>query len=203
MVIPNGVDLTKYSPVFQKNSSFLAKYNLPQDKNIFLYLGRLDPDKNIEFLIQSFTKLNNSNSILLIVGVGGLAKYLKKIINSYKGIHVISDHDQKDISLFYQNSDVFVTASKIEVQSLTALEAMASGLPIIAARAGGMIDLCKDSVNGYLFKPDDENDFINKVNLLLGNKVKFGEMKKASRRLAEEHDLNHCLQKYVDLYQNI
>ena len=201
VVIPNGVDLTEYFPAIQKNNSFLAKYNLPSNKKIFLYLGRLDPDKNIEFLIRSFAKLNRDDSILLIVGVGALASYLKLLVSSYHNIIVIFEHDQKDIPCFYRNSDVFVTASKIEVQSLTALEAMASGLPIIAARAGGMVDLCKDSVNGFLFKPDDFNDFIDKTEKILKNKVKFSQMKKESRRLAEEHDLNRCMQKYVDLYK--
>lgn len=193
VVVPNGVDLTKYSPSLRKNNPL----------NIFLYLGRLDPDKNIEFLISSFAKLKNNNFVLLIVGVGALALRLKKIASNYDNIFVIYDHDQKDIPFFYQNSDVFVTASKIEIQSLTALEAMASGLPLIAARAGGMVDLCQDGINGYLFKPDSEDDFTIKINILLKNRVKFEEMKKASRRLAQEHDINICLQKYVDLYDKL
>jgi len=74
-----------------------------------------------------------------------------------------------DIPALLINSDIHVTTSEKETKGLTILEAFAAGIPVLAPRAGGLLDTIKDGENGLLFEPQDKIDFINKLKTLIDN----------------------------------
>lgn len=132
-VIPNGVDVQKYSPGFSR-----LKAQLDADR-LFVYQGRISPEKNVESLLKAWKQARmGSRSKLLIVGNHGpLAASLIPFYGPEHGIiwmGFIADEQQRIDIL--RGSDVFVLPSLVEGLSLSLLEAMACGLACVATDAG-------------------------------------------------------------------
>jgi glycosyltransferase involved in cell wall biosynthesis len=132
-VIPNGVDVQKYTP----SPSRLKKHHF-HTKHLFVYLGRIAPEKNLEALLKAWKYAHMvRDSKLLLVGDGPLAAALKPFYGEEYGIHwlgAIAD-EQKRIEIL-QAADVFVLPSLVEGLSISLLEAMACGKACLATDAG-------------------------------------------------------------------
>jgi len=141
-VIPNGVDTEKYSPG-SPVVDLKQKYNAQQ---IYLYMGRIAPEKNLETLLKAWriAQMGNTNK-LLILGNGMLANSLAPIYGEELGIYwlgFIAD-EQKRIDIL-RSSDVFVLPSLVEGLSLALLEAMSCGLACFATDAGADAEVLKE-----------------------------------------------------------
>ncbi|MEB3294469.1 MAG: glycosyltransferase family 4 protein [Synechococcales bacterium] len=131
-VIPNGVDVEKYSP----GESKLRKRW--QGKRVFVYQGRIAPEKNVESLLRAWKASNmGSNSLLLMVGSGPLLAPLKAQYGEEIGVKWLGfvAEERKRIEIL-RSADVFILPSLVEGLSLSLLEAMACGLACIATDAG-------------------------------------------------------------------
>ncbi|MBD0364165.1 MAG: glycosyltransferase family 4 protein [Coleofasciculus sp. C3-bin4] len=131
-VIPNGVDVQKYSP---GASNLKLKLNA---KHLFVYQGRIAPEKNVEALLRAWKQSNLGNSCkLLIVGNGPLSDSLMPFYGEEHGIiwqGFIAD-EQRRVEIL-QAADVFILPSLLEGLSLSLLEAMACGVACVATDAG-------------------------------------------------------------------
>lgn len=131
-VIPNGVDTTKYAPGY---SGIKAELNVPK---LFVYQGRLSPEKNVESLLRGWRQARmGPDCLLAIVGNGPLAASLKMFYGDEDRIHwlgFIAD-EQRRIEIL-RGADVFILPSLVEGLSLSLLEAMACGTACIATDAG-------------------------------------------------------------------
>lgn len=83
--------------------------------------------------------------------------------------HLLGRVSLDDVPALLINRDIHVTTSEKETKGLTILEAMAAGIPVLAPRAGGLVDSIKDGENGLLFKPQDTADFTTKLKTLIDN----------------------------------
>jgi glycosyltransferase involved in cell wall biosynthesis len=131
-VIPNGVDVQKYSPGPSNLKSKLKA------QRVFVYLGRISTEKNIEALLKGWNQSDmGQGSKLVIVGDGPLRPSLEPIYNSEDGIiwWGVEADEQRRIEIL-RGSDVFVLPSLVEGLSLSLLEAMACGLACLATDAG-------------------------------------------------------------------
>lgn len=127
VVIPNGVDLEKYSP---GKSKFKGKNRF---KKGVLFLGRLTWLKNPELLIQSFVKIADGESKLFIAGTGDLEEELKEKYESDRVVFLGLIKDEKVKIDLIRGCDVFVLPSRYEGMSLSLLECMSTGLACIAS----------------------------------------------------------------------
>ncbi|NEQ39714.1 MAG: glycosyltransferase family 4 protein [Okeania sp. SIO3I5] len=131
-VIPNGVDVDKYSPGV---SNLKTELNASR---VFLYLGRISTEKNVESLLKAWKHSDMGNdSCLAIVGDGPLAPSLQMFYGDVKGVSwfgYVSD-EQRRIEIL-RGADVFILPSLVEGLSLALLEAMSSGLACVATDAG-------------------------------------------------------------------
>ncbi len=131
-VIPNGVDVEKYSP---GPSNIKAEFNA---KRLFVYQGRLAPEKNVEQLLRAWKQANMaSDSKLLIVGDGPVKPSLEPFYGEESGIHwlgFVSDENRRIEIL--RGADVFVLPSLVEGLSLSLLEAMSCGIACLATDVG-------------------------------------------------------------------
>ncbi len=131
-IIPNGVDIHKYSP---GSSRLRTRFSAQQ---IFVYQGRIATEKNIEALLKAWKRSNlGSDACLMMVGDGPLAASLQTVYGKEDGIlwlGFIGDEDQRIDIL--RGADVFILPSLVEGLSLSLLEAMACGLACIATDAG-------------------------------------------------------------------
>lgn len=128
VVIPNGVDINRFHPAEEDEKASNNK-----DKSVCIgYLGRLSYEKNITNMIKAVRALDLDNISLKIAGVGPLYAKVKKMED--ERIKVLGYVE--DAPSFYRSLDVFLLPSKLEAQPIALLEAMASGLPIIATDVG-------------------------------------------------------------------
>lgn len=130
------------------------------DKIILLYVGRLAAEKEIEKLRCVFEASNRF--VLAIVGDGPHRSALEKHFSGTTTLFTGYLHD-KELAAAFASSDVFVFPSTTETLGLVLLEAMASGLPVVAARSGPTCEQIEHESTGLLFDPSDANALINAI----------------------------------------
>lgn len=151
-----GVDVKKISSMQVDRATKRKELGIPEDAFAFLTVGELIPRKGHELLIRAFAKSNISGAQLLICGSGREKEHLTALIKELG----ISDRAhllgfRNDIYELLKCADAFVFPSKQEGLPVALMEAMAAGLPCIASRIRGNVDLLPDS--RYLFESSDES----------------------------------------------
>jgi 1,2-diacylglycerol 3-alpha-glucosyltransferase len=211
-VVSNGVELERFNPVDTKEErkdlkEAAEKFSIPAKTPVVLYIGRMDKDKNIWTLVRAIPKiLSKATAIFLFVGDGtereALEQYIKKQSWREKVIFTgFISHSDPLLPKMYQLADIVWTASTIETQSITTLEAMACGLPIVAANAGALPELVHEGKNGFLVEPYDVSGFGESVLELLADKALAKRFGKASLEIASAHALDKSLEKIADIYR--
>lgn len=158
-VVPTGIDLSKFDPDNYNNEDVAAlkeKYGLYDEDKIMLYIGRVSQEKNIEEIIQAMPRYmqERKNVKFVIVGNGPALERLESLVTQLglEDRFVFTGAQPWDtIGLYYRLGDVFVSASKSETQGLTYIEAMASGLPVVAREDKCLEDILEQGHNGYEF----------------------------------------------------
>ena len=176
-IIYNGVDTEKFHP--SKNN-----------QNYILYVGRLGHGKGIFDLLDAFKMLSNETETkLLIAGKGELEEKIRsKIRNEHINNVIMLGHvEQKDLVGLYQNAKIFVFPSHYEGLPTAVLEAMASGIPIVASDVSGCRDLINNNYNGVLVPPEDPIKLYESAHYLLSN-PKFAEYLGKNARLTAERE---------------
>ncbi len=162
-VIPTGIDLNKFEPSLypkEKVASLKKSYGINPEDKVVLYLGRISREKNIEEIINAMPEYlhTRKNVRFVIVGGGPALDELQNLAGHLKmgDRFVFTGAQQWDrIGLYYSLGDVFVSASQSETQGLTYIEAMASGLPVVAKQDECLADILKPGRNGYIFTDRD------------------------------------------------
>ena len=163
-IIYNGVDTAIYRP---SDDSSAAKHllRIPDNRIVFGCVARFDPVKNLHNLLIAFSCLAkvDENVALLLVGDGESKPGLERLIDELNlGDRVFMPGATTDVAAYYQAMDIYVQPSLYEGTSNTILEAMSSGLPIVAGRFGGTPELVTHGENGILL------DHVTAAGLLAG-----------------------------------
>ncbi|MEK7096579.1 MAG: glycosyltransferase [Patescibacteria group bacterium] len=205
-ILRNGVDIERFKPADKKTSR--EKLNLP-DKKTVIYSGRMDVDKSVKILLEAIPKiLDEVDAYFLFVGGGKDLDWLKdeaeklKIAENVK-FYGFLKNESEEYALVYQASDLYFSASKIEVQSIVMLEAFASGLPVVAAAAGSFPEFIEKGQNGLLFRPDDSENLAEKVIRILKDDEMESRMAKESRKVAEEYRKDKMMNKFREFYKGL
>jgi len=150
----NGIDCASFSP--EVCSEKLRNLFAPEGEVLLLYVGRVAPEKDLDVLIRAIGLLNNTKVAykLLVVGDGPSRKSLQE--QDLKNIIFTGYKVGRELQEIYASSDIFVFPSRTETFGNVILEAMASGLPVIAAYMGGVKESLRDMSNGLAFTPGDE-----------------------------------------------
>jgi glycosyltransferase involved in cell wall biosynthesis len=132
-------------------------------------VAELHPRKGHKYLLRAFTRLQKTipRLQLLLVGNGLLKKELTERYGDNPGIHFLGWRN--DIPAILKASDIFVLPSLKEAFGLVILEAMASGLPVIATRSGGIPDIIEEDKSGYLIAPGSSEVIENAIKTVLLN----------------------------------
>lgn len=151
VVVGRGVDCTRFSPTYF-NSALRRQWGVCENTRIMLYVGRLSPEKEIDVLISAYRSMSVENRLptkLVIVGDGPDRARLGRLAIGLDVIFMGSLSGQA-LSQAYASADVFVFASQVETFGNVVLEAMASGLPIIAYDAACAGQHVRDGYTGWL-----------------------------------------------------
>ena len=205
--LSNGIDLSHFTKG-PASEEIYKKYAIPKNVPIILYVGRIDPEKSLDILVNSFKKLIKEapKAHLVMVGDGTAREKLEKMIKRKKlgnQTHFIGRVIGDDLSQIYRTGTVFVITSKTETQSIVLMEAMASGLPAIAVNAGAVTELVKDGENGFIFEPNDTAGIASGINTIISNKELREKMSKNALKMIAKHDINYTLSRFEKIYNNV
>jgi glycosyltransferase involved in cell wall biosynthesis len=203
-----GVDTNKFNPQNRQEKFWDNKYNFQDlDKQVkILFLGRLTLDKGWDFTINSFenftSKTNWDNLALIIVGDGSMAQNIKNRIKKITpNLYLLGRISPENIPAIMANCDLHLTTSEKETFGLTIIEAFASGIPVIAPRKGGVMDSVQDGYNGLLFNPQDSNDFVSKLNLLINNPGLRKTLGANAYKSVQGNSWDNAINNLVDIWQ--
>ena len=204
VAISSGINMEEYNPL-GNTGALKEKYNLP-DKPVLLYVGRLDPEKRIEEILQAVAvALKKIDFYFVVVGKGVRKSALENLAKELGiGDRVIFTGfvPDKDLPYFYKFSQCFIIASRAELLSLVTLQAMASGLPVIAVNAGALGELVQDTINGYLFNPGDTGTIVKSLINIFTEESICQKMSQKSLEYSAQHDIHKTVDSFERLYKS-
>jgi len=150
------------------NEIFFEDFDKNFNNEVFtvVTVANLFPKKNIELVLEIAKELKEFDFI--IVGDGSHREVLQDIIkkDSILNVKLVGFKSAKEVREYYQQSDCYLLTSFAEGTPTSALEAMACGLPVVSSNAGGLGNIVKDDINGFVIDDFDKNKYIEKIKLL-------------------------------------
>lgn len=206
-VIPSGIDIENFARDDHQRMSVRSKYGISDKEIVLLTASRLAEEKNITFLINAFQLISQQKSGVkfLILGDGNIRAELEQQVQQLGlGDKVIFTGmlNKNDMMSYYEAGDIFVFASVTETQGLVAVEAMASGLPIVAIKASGIEDMVKDQQDGFL-TANNQQDFADKVLRLINDDRLRKQMSQQAKENAYSFSIKPWIARVTGLYQKL
>lgn len=205
-VVPNGVQLDRFKQAVDPIDR--QEFGLSPEDILFLYLGRLGPEKNLPFLLRAIAGSVQAfeNIRLLLIGSGPELENLQDRVEHMKMgeyIRFLGQVDYEQVPRYLAMVDVFVTASVTEVHPLSVIEAMAAGLPVLGMISPGISDTIQDKQTGFLVKPDDLAGFTAKLIRLAIDKRERLAMGRRAQEAADDYAIERTTQLIFERYQYV
>lgn len=190
-----GIDRSNYRPDLT-----------PRDANRILFVGRLTTEKHIDVVLTALSQLDPALDVTFdIVGGGDQRAKLEALAQQLGVASRVTFHghaSEEDLRRLYSRASVFAIASIAELQSIATMEAMASGLPIVAADAVALPHLVHHGENGYLFTPGDAEELAERLtDVLTASSDDRERMQQASLDAVAVHDITRTLDTFEALYR--
>ena len=200
-VIHNGIDIEKFRK--KRNEEFIR--NLGLEDGYVLFVGRLTKQKGIDTLIEASGEIKAK--IVLVTGKEDSKEtynyYREKIAGKENIVWLHRYFTLEQLVHLYTHASVFVSPSIYEPFGITNLEAMACKVPVVGSNVGGIKEIIRDRVDGFLIPPRDPKTLTRRVNLLLKNNALRNEMGKRARERAKEFSWGKVAQKTYELYRGV
>ncbi|GAA3735617.1 glycosyltransferase involved in cell wall biosynthesis [Spinactinospora alkalitolerans] len=206
-----GIDLDRFRPAREEGadaavrSRIRARFGLP-DRPTAVFVGRLDEEKRIEDLISALPQVLVADAQLVLVGTGARRERLERLAADEgvaDRVHFLGFVSGDELPLAYRVADVFAIAGIAELQSIATLEAMASGLPVVAADAMALPHLVQEGRNGYLYQPGNPEELAKYLTAILAAPEEAAAMGEASRAMAARHDHEASLTRFEQIYRDV
>ena len=203
---PCGVDLDRFRPVDREEARRRVGLN---GEKVVLFVGRLEPLKGVDLLLHATAQMNSEEALRVLV-VGGAEegnnemdrlKGLARELNVEKSVDFAGRVDQPELPFYYSAADVYVLPSYYESFGLSALEAMACGTPVVAARVGGLSSLVHHGHTGYLEPWRCPESFANSLEMILSSRDLREGMGRAARRRAENMSWERVAAEVARVYE--
>jgi len=213
--IPNGVDTKLFKPVAKAQKNRMRReLKIPIDSWIVSFAGGIIKRKGIDLMLEAISNVVVHYPKLLFIVIGpaivGSEQYLSRIkrIIDTKNLHnnvLFTGHlEFNQARKYLQASDIYVHSSYAEGLPNSVMEAMACGLPCVAADIPPLRELITPNENGFLFSLKQVNEFQQKILQLLKDKtllVKLGQ--KARKTIVEKYDIENVAEQYCGLFQKL
>ena len=192
-VVPNGVDLKRFHTAKPLER---AEFGYKEKDILLVYAGRIAPEKNLEFLLQSFAGVSHvvPNVHLLIMGSGqkeheDATMPLPEKLGIQDRVRFLGMIPYEELPSYLAMCDAFVTASVTEVHPLSVIEGMATGLPIMGIDSPGVGDSVTDGESGLLAPSAEIAHFTAKLTQLCLNNALRKKMGLAAREASKQYDI--------------
>ena len=196
-----GIDLSKIQNIECDRNEVRKSMGVPEDCVLLLSIGELNVNKNHQVVVKALAKLNNKNVHYAVAGLGDQKENLlclAKELGVENQFHLLGY--RTDALKLYRAADIFVFPSFREGLSVSMMEAMASGCPIVCSKIRGNVDLVEDEKGGYLFKPSDGNLLSCHIQSLIDNPLRMVDMGDANIQEVKNFGLESVLNKMKDVY---
>jgi len=192
-VIPTGIDTYFLKPV--ANAKKILKM---ENKRVFLCLGRVGHEKNLDVVIKAFKGLDSK---LYIAGKGPALPKLKKLVRGLKmkNVKFLGYVPEKDKPLYYSAADAFIIASTSETQGIVVTEAMACRTPVIGTDSWAIPEMIEDKKNGFLFEPGNFEELSEIVDDFKTSK----KMRNHALKTSREYSREICTDKLERFYKRL
>lgn len=210
-VVSNGVDTSRFYPSDNGSSidGLAEDLSIPAEalqRPVLLYTGRLDYDKNLHTLLKAVPLiLEKLPATFLFAGDGVLraeleAQAAREPWGAFVHFLGFIPNSSDIFPRLYRSARLSWTASPIEVQSLSLLEAMASGLPVMVAKDSALPDLVEEGRNGYIIDTFNHRGFAEAAMRIISDDTLYRSMGSRSRELAGERDINRTWSEIMEHY---
>jgi len=205
-VIPNAIDSSKYE-IRVDRDDVKRRFGIDSSERIVLFIGRLVPQKGVEYLIMATPKIieKHPEARVVIVGNGWSKDYLLNLASSIGCQHKVlflgflSDQDLIELTL---SSDVLVIPSIYEPFGIVALEGMAAGVPIVASNTGGLAEIIEHDKTGFLAYKENPDSIAYGVNKILSDPGYASWLvQNAKRKIREVYSWDAVARKTVETYE--
>ena len=201
-LIYNGVDLVKFSPGKEEERKRVRQsLNLSATEPVLVYVGSGFERKGVSSIIDVMAASSHRFSAIVVGNDKNLDKY-KKIAEGKglkKNIYFIGKADPKP---FYACADGFILPTFYDPMPNTALEALASGLPVLTTKQCGAAEIIRPGVTGFVFDAFNQIEMTQAIEAWLDSKDHWIAMKEAARLTALNFGWDECLKKMIDLYRS-
>lgn len=203
-LVHNGIELEEEIDHQSVRDSVRNEFNFADDDLVVGIVAQLRPAKRHDLLIQASASLLDRfpQLHLLIVGQGEMEEASKRIVNEL-GIskHVCFAGYRNDARRLLHGMDIFALPSDVEGEPISLLEAMDAGLPVVAARTGGIPEIIENGKSGLIFTPGKLNELQDLLHELLGDEYKRETLGKAAQqRIQERFSAQRMTQEFQELY---
>ena len=207
-VIPNGIDINNFEI---RKVHARQKLGIDKNKKIITFVGSLRPIKGVEYLIKAIHLLKDEydhyNDLeVLIIGNGNQRQYLEELtieLNIDHSIDFIGEIPNQMIPIYLAASDIFILPSLSEGFGIVLIEAMASGLPIIATNVTGIIETIENKKNGLLVEPKKPDEIAAKIIILMEDENLYKKIVVNNKNKAKEYTWTNIVNKYEEVYDEI
>lgn len=195
-IISMGVDTSQFGKQYWKKNYFGQK-----DKKVVLFVGRLAEKKGVKYLIEAIKQID---ALLVIVGDGPLrGKLEKQALTCKDKIIFLGSKTHEELKTIYASADIFVCPSVTakdgdqEGLPLVMLEAMASGLPVVASNSGGIGQMIKNGENGLLCGEKNIKQMVDQINCFINNQELYSRIAEKTKETVMQYDYTVIGKKYA------
>ncbi len=208
--IPPGVDTSRFRPDGEVRATVRRELGVDPETVVLGAVGHFGPDKGIDVVLRAFAAVERTGSPcpLLLVVVGDGTESQRAIMDELAAAvspgRVVFTGFRRDVERWFRAFDVFVHAPRREAFGLVLVEAMASGLPVVATRVGGVTDIVQVGQTGLLVPSESPELLAEAIHRLVGDRDHRQAMSTAARQVAlNEYNPSLYARRYARLYHSL
>lgn len=206
-VVPTGVELGSFAS--GDGVRFRKAVGIPEHAYVVGHVGRLAPEKNLEFLANSVARFveTRTDAYFLVVGEGPSRKAIQEIF--YRAgisdrLRLVGERSGSELVDSYHAMNQFVFASKTETQGMVVAEAFAAALPVVALSAPGTVEVVRSGMNGELVISEDPVSFAHAISALSqANPQQLATLATGIKHSAAELSIERCAERAISIYRSL
>jgi glycosyltransferase involved in cell wall biosynthesis len=211
--LPNAIDMTRFRPATDSDDvqTMRRQLNVPAGATVCLYVGRLSREKGLMDLMEAWRLLQPAQAILLVAGpdMDGHPWNVGPAAREFGARHGLDSTTRflgsiEDVAPLLRAADVVVQPSHFEAQGLSAIEALASGVPVVASAIGGLLDFVVDGENGLLSPPQTPAALADRLRAIVGDSALRARLSARARAsVATEYDEQVVFSRFASVLKQL
>jgi D-inositol-3-phosphate glycosyltransferase len=208
-IVPCGVDLRLFTPGSQRERAVLRARLSPDGRPLVLYVGRLDPIKGIDLLLESVAEMQAAPRLVVVGGNPPEDPEIERLraraeeLGLGERVLFPGAVPQRELPPYYRAADALAVTSRYESFGLVAVEALACGTPVVAARVGGLPTILRHGENGLLVRWRCPEAFAEQLDALLTDDALHARLARAARASVARFDWREIGDEVRAIYQEL